>query len=81
MPGKTHPNRIGELRSARGLKREELAVALRVNPSTVRRWETGAVDVPPKWMHVLAEFFGVSIPWLMCWEDRPPLRRAEAMSA
>jgi transcriptional regulator with XRE-family HTH domain len=62
-------NRIGECREAKGLKLSEIAGALRVDQSTVWRWEkTGRV--PDDRKHQLAELLGVSIAYLMGWTER-----------
>ena len=72
------PNRIRELREARGITPERLTVLLedrggpRRNRTTVFRWETGYVQVPDRVKLELARFFGVSIPYLMGWPEGVP---------
>lgn len=63
------PNRIQELCKATGTKRAEIAVKCKVDPSTVWRWETGKSTIPDDKKFLLAELFGVSVTWLMGWED------------
>jgi transcriptional regulator with XRE-family HTH domain len=67
------PNRLRELRDARGLTRRELAIALDVTEQTVFRWETERQAIPDERKLDLARYFEVSIASLMGWpESRPP---------
>jgi transcriptional regulator with XRE-family HTH domain len=64
-----YANRLRELREARGLKLYDIAALLRVDPSTVNRWETGRVsNVPDDAKLALARFFDVSVAHLMGWD-------------
>lgn len=63
------PNRIAQLREASGLLRVDVAAKLRVGEVTVVRWENGTSGVPDRHKLALAEMFGVSVIWLMGWED------------
>lgn len=63
-------NRLRELREARDLKRYDLAAALRVDQSTVVRWEQGAA-IPDRQKLALAAFFQVSPAHLMGWDREP----------
>lgn len=65
LPG----NRLRELREARGLKLYDISAAIRVDPATVSRWERGVSEVPDLAKFQLAEFFGVSVTYLMGWPD------------
>lgn len=67
MPSQLPANRLRELREARGLRRLDIAYLCRVEPITVQRWERKLV--PQEQLPVLAEFFGVSIPYLAGWTD------------
>ena len=62
-------NRIKQLREERGLERYDLSVELRVDPSTVARWETGETQMPDRQKLALARLFGVSVTYLMGWDD------------
>ena len=66
---KLPPNRLRELREAKGLKPHELAVKLGVDPSTVYAWERrGGLDDETKlW---LANFYGVTPAYLMGWPEQ-----------
>jgi ribosome-binding protein aMBF1 (putative translation factor) len=75
------PNRLRELREGRGLKPYDLAAQLRVDQTTVSRWERGG-PIPDHRKIQLADFFGCSIAEVMGWE-RPkrrsrPLARAQS---
>lgn len=61
-------NRLRELRQAKGLKLYDLAAELRVDPSTISRWETKG-SIPDEYKPALAELLEVSIAYLMRWEN------------
>lgn len=65
-------NRLGELRSKRQFLRSEIAGALKVDQSTLWRWEKGAA-IPDHQKLALAELLDVSVAYLMGW---PPERTA-----
>lgn len=61
-------NRIAECREAKDLKLSEVAGALRVDQSTVWRWEkTGRI--PDERKHQLAAMLDVTVPYLMGWPE------------
>lgn len=64
-------NRIRELRKAAGLSLGELALEVEVDPSTLSRWETGGLKrfPPHDKLARLAERFGVTVPFLMGFDD------------
>lgn len=62
-------NRLASLRQAQGLSRTDIASQLGLKTDrTVHRWETGESQIPDHRKLELAELFGVSVVWLMCWE-------------
>ena len=63
--------RLKELRHKRGLTQEQLADALDIPDTTIRRWES--VGDPPKRERIekLADFFGVSVDYLLGRTDDP----------
>jgi DNA-binding transcriptional regulator YiaG len=64
------PNRIAQLRNASGLSRTDVAARLGLKSErTVYRWETGESSVPDPTKLELAQMFGVSVSWLLGWED------------
>lgn len=66
-------NRLKELREARGKKTVHVAAAIDREPVTVARYEAQATTIPDDVKQKLADYFGVSIPYLMCWSDDPKL--------
>jgi transcriptional regulator with XRE-family HTH domain len=67
-PRQPPPNRLEELREARGLKRVHLAAAFDVDQSTIFRWERNG-GIPDEAKLRLAEFFEVNPAYLMGWID------------
>jgi transcriptional regulator with XRE-family HTH domain len=65
------PNRLRELREARGLKLYDISAAVRADPGTISRWERGLSDIPDETKLELAKFFGVTRAHLMGWDDEP----------
>jgi DNA-binding transcriptional regulator YiaG len=63
------PNRLAELKKVQGLSYTQVAAALGVTEITVRRWENRSSGIPDRHKVELAALFGVSVPWLMHWED------------
>lgn len=72
---KQMPNRIAELRVAKKLERYDISAALRVDPSTVYRWEEGKSSIPDDKKLELADLLGSSVAQMMGW-DRPSRSRA-----
>jgi len=66
MIQKTAPNqRLFQLRESLGLSFEKFASHLGVHAMTVRRWETGEVEIAAKNVHKIAATYGVSPDWLL----------------
>lgn len=53
------------LREGRVMTKKELAEILHVAPSLVSEWERGTRAVRPEYLAKLADYFGVSVDWLM----------------
>lgn len=70
-------NRIEELRIAKGLIRSEIAGQLKVDQSTLYRWEKGAA-IPDRHKLALAQLFGVTVSHLMGWDDSQDADRSAA---
>lgn len=70
-------NRLAEIREAQDLLQSELAGRLRVDQSTVWRWERGA-PIPDRRKLQLAEMLGVSVARLMGWPEGSPPSAADA---
>ena len=58
-------NIIKELRKKEKYTQAELAAKLSVNQTTVSCWETGKATPPPEMLMTLAQFFGVTVDYLM----------------
>lgn len=61
------PNRIRELREARGLGVLDVAAHFRVWPSTVSRWESGDVTIDDEVKIHLAALLSTTVPFMMGW--------------
>jgi transcriptional regulator with XRE-family HTH domain len=65
--------RIKELRQERGLTLEQVAVAVGVGRSTVRKWETGMIaNMKRDKIADLAKVLGTTPGYLMGWEEEEP---------
>lgn len=63
------PNRLRALRTSKGISLAKLGVEIGVHESTISRWESGESGIPDHRKQQLAEYFHVSVPWLMGWTD------------
>jgi transcriptional regulator with XRE-family HTH domain len=64
------PNRLARLREIQGLSRTDIASRLGVKSErTVYRWERGETPIPDDHKLALADLFGVSVTWLMGWDN------------
>lgn len=68
MQKQVPPNRLRELRELKGLARYDVSAHVRVDPTTVYRWERGDSPIPDDQKLALAELLGVSRAYLMGWE-------------
>ncbi len=57
--------RLSELRKQKGLKQGDLAASLGVAQSTLSGWENGKFEIDDKNKIKLADFFGVSVDYLL----------------
>ena len=57
--------RIRDLREDRDLSQKELAVLLDVHQTTYSDYESGNLNVPIPALHKLADFYGVSVDYLL----------------
>lgn len=60
-----YKNRIRDLREARNLTQKALAELLQVHQTTYSDYELGRLNVPVPALHRLADFYGVSIDYLL----------------
>ena len=75
-------NRFRELRESRGLNQTQVGELANVAQSAVSKWERGESEPPQGTLRILADFYGVSIDYLLGREpetERAP-DTAEAVS-
>lgn len=61
--------RIRELREAKGMQQKELAIDLHVSQPTISDWESGRKIPSARSTQKLADYFGVSIDYLLGREE------------
>ena len=62
-------NRLKELRQAKKLTQQELADYMQITRRGYQKWESGENQIKPDKAQKLADFFGVSIAHLLCYDD------------
>lgn len=62
-------NRVKELRTERNLRQIELAEKVNTTQQTISRIENGENTLPADTLIALANFFGVSIDYILCLTD------------
>lgn len=60
-----YQNRLRDVREDRDFKQKELAHLLRVHQTTYSDYELGRLNIPVPVLHTLADFYGVSIDYLL----------------
>ena len=60
-----YQNRLRDLREDKDLKQKDLAEHLQVHQTTYSDYELGQVNTPVAVLHKLADFYGVSIDYLL----------------
>ncbi len=60
-----YENRLRNLREDRDLKQKELARLLQVHQTTYSDYELGRLNIPVSALHTLADYYGVSIDYLL----------------
>ena len=58
-------NRLKELRKEKKFSQKEMAESLGVNVKTVSRWENGENEIKLAQANMLADYFGVSVSYLL----------------
>ena len=61
-------NRLKELRKRKNLTQKELADNLGISKRTLRYWEKGEAQIKPNKAQALADYFGVSVGYLLGYE-------------
>lgn len=67
--------RLKELRKSRGISQLKLAMALNTNQNTISRYETGEREPGILELIRIADFFNVSVDYLLERTDNPNLQK------
>ncbi len=54
-------NRLKSVREGKGLTREELALSLNINPSTIEKWEDGRVEIDISSLTAIVKVLGCRV--------------------
>ena len=60
-----YKNRIRDLREDKDLKQKEVAEYLQIHQTTYSDYELGNLNIPVLILHKLADFYGVSVDYLI----------------
>ena len=60
-----YKNRIRDLREDRDLKQKDIAEYLQIHQTTYSDYELGNLNIPVIILHKLADFYGVSVDYLI----------------
>ena len=60
-----YENRLRDLREDKDLKQKDLAELLKVHQTTYSDYELGRLNIPVAAIHTLADFYGVSVDYLL----------------
>lgn len=63
-------NSLRKLRQSKGLKQSELAELLNVTQGALSGWETGRYDIGNSDLIKIADYFGVTVDYLLGREDK-----------
>ena len=74
--------RLKELRLECGLKRSKVAADLKINAGTIANYENGIRQAPYDYLIKLADYYGVSLDYILGRENyETPVRAAQTLSA
>ena len=63
--------RLKELRKARGISQQKLAIDLNMNQNSISRYENGQREADYKTLIMLADYFNISVDYLLERTDNP----------
>ena len=66
-------NRLKELRQEKKLSQKEIAKEMSISEKTLSRWENGESQIKPEKAQQLAKYFGVSVGYLLGYEEAKTL--------
>lgn len=69
-------NRLKELRKEKKLSQKEIAKEMSISEKTLSRWENGESQIKPEKAQMLADFFGVSVGYLLGYSEYRELEKA-----
>ncbi len=67
--------RLKELRKSRNISQVRLAIELNISQNSISRYETGEREADYKTLIALADFFNVSVDYLLERTDNPEMNR------
>ncbi len=67
--------RLKEIRKARGISQLKLAMDLNMNQNSISRYETGEREADYKTLILFANYFDVSIDYILERTDKPEMNR------
>lgn len=68
-------NNLRRLRRERGLTQISLQMKIGIEQSLLSKYETGERIPPTDALLILADFYGVSIDYILCRTDKPEVNR------
>lgn len=60
-----YQHRLRDLREDRDLKQKDLAGILKIHQTTYSDYELDRLNIPVQALHILADFYGVSVDYLI----------------
>lgn len=67
-------NRLKELRQKKGDTQEVVAKSMGVTRRGYQKWENGESQIKPEKAQILADYFGVSVPYLLGYSEKIPVQ-------
>lgn len=68
-------NRLKQLRNSKGYTQVALQMRTGIEQALLSKFETGERTPPTETLVLLAEFYGVSIDYILCRTDNPEINR------
>ncbi|MBQ9414386.1 MAG: helix-turn-helix transcriptional regulator [Clostridia bacterium] len=67
--------RIRDLREDRDIRQKEIAAYLNVSQNTYSQYENGVIELTTPTLIALADYYGVSVDYLLGRTDRPEMNK------
>ena len=67
--------RLKEVRKSKGISQLKLALDLNTNQNTISRYETGEREPGIKELIKLADYFDISVDYLLCRTENPNINK------